>query len=303
MNRRRFLQAGAAALALSPLSSVPARAHSEPKTFLLIHGAWHNSLTWSRVVGPLTSAGHRVLAIDLPGHGVNARFPKAYFGADREALKTERSPLAELTLEDAADAVLAVARPLGRCILVGHSMGGHVISRVAEREPDLVERLVYLAAMMPVDRPSFADYTSLPQAHTALGSRWGIGDPQVLGASRIDPRSHNRSYLETLHRAFYGDVDFATFQAFGNGLTPDQPLHYFLDSPGVTRDRWGAVPRTFLITLRDDALPSALQELFIAEADRLTPSNRTRVVRLDTSHSPFASQPELLARVLGEQSS
>lgn len=300
MNRRQFFQAGAAVLALSSLGPAAAGGAS-PSAFLLVHGAWHNALTWSHVVGPLNAAGHRTLAIDLPGHGVNARFPKSYYAVNREGLKTERSPLAELTLENAADAVIAAARQLGPCVLVGHSMGGHVISRVAQREPKLVRRLVYLAAMMPVERPSFADYTSLPEAKTELGSRWGIGDPKVLGAARIDPRSPDPSYQDALHKAFYGDVDQATFQAFGNGLTPDQPLHYFIDSPGVTRERWGTVPRTFVVTLEDGALPAALQELFIAEADRFTPGNPTRVVRLKTSHSPFASQPDLLARVLGDQ--
>ena len=215
-------------------------------------------------------------------------------------MSKERSPLAHLSLEDAADAVLKNLETTDseNIVLVGHSMAGHVISRVAEREPDRIRRLIYLAAFMPVDRPSFVNYLSLPEAQTKSGAEINLGDPNLLGASRIDPRSLEPEYLEKLHQEFYGDVDRATFHAFANSLTPDQPLGYFTDSPKITKARWGRVPRTFILTTRDGALAPALQERFIREADLLTPDNQTRVVRIDSSHSPFASQPEKLAKAL-----
>lgn len=309
MNRRQLLQGGGALALASALASPSlAKASAAKKgpgqtTFVLVHGAWHNSLTWSRVVGPLSALGHRVVTLDLPGHGVNARFPTSYFGTDREAFLNERSPSADLTLEDAADAVLEVLRGLdpGRVVLVGHSMAGHMLSRVAEREPSRIARLVYLTAFMPVNRPSFADYIALPEAKTEGGSAAMLGDPAKIGASRIDPRSPDPAYMAKIHKAFYGDVDEATFRAFANGLTPDQPLHFFADSPKVTRERWGQVPRSYIVCERDGALAPALQELFIKEADAFTPDNRTHVVRLKSSHSPFASQPEKLVQVLDAQ--
>ncbi len=312
MNRRQLLQGGAAgALALASTLTLPSAAKAAPRkalrqtTFVLVHGAWHNSLTWSRVVGPLSALGHRVVTLDLPGHGVNARFPASYFQTDREAMTTERSPSADLTLDDAADAVLETIRGLDgeRVVLVGHSMAGHMLSRVAEREPSRIARLVYLTAFMPVNRPSFADYIALPEAKTEGGNAAMLGDPAKIGASRIDPRSPDAAYMSSIHKAFYGDVDEPTFRAFANGLTPDQPLHFFADSPGITRARWGKVPRSYIVCELDGALAPALQELFIREADALTPDNRTRVVRLRSSHSPFASQPQRLVQVLAEQAS
>jgi pimeloyl-ACP methyl ester carboxylesterase len=287
MKRRHFLQfSSLLGLATSvPAVSLPAG----PVTFVLIHGAWHSSACWARLTPLLTAAGHRVLALDLPGHGTNARFPRP----------GQRSPLADLTLEDAAQAVLATLKTLPRPrVLVGHSMAGHVLSRVAELAPGEVDQLVYLSAFMPVERPSFADYMTLPEARTEYVQSLILGDPVQLGASRIDPHSSDPDYQRRLHLSFYGDVSEEDFRAFGNGLTPDQPFHFFADSPRISRERWGRVPRAYLVLEKDQALPLGLQERFVREADAFVPANPTRVRRLASSHSPFASMPDKLAETL-----
>ena len=43
-----------------------------PKEFLLVHGACHGAWCWEEVVGRLRARGHRVAALDLPGHGRRA---------------------------------------------------------------------------------------------------------------------------------------------------------------------------------------------------------------------------------------
>jgi len=35
-------------------------------TFVLVHGAWHGSWCWERVVSELEGRGHRALTVDLP---------------------------------------------------------------------------------------------------------------------------------------------------------------------------------------------------------------------------------------------
>ncbi len=44
----------------------------------------------------------------------------------------------------------------------------------------------------------------------------------------------------------------------------------------------------------------ALQQRFIDEADAFVPGNPTHVHQLDSSHSPFMSQPAVLAGVLAD---
>jgi alpha-beta hydrolase superfamily lysophospholipase len=43
-----------------------------PKEFLLVHGACHGAWCWEEVAGRLRARGHRVAAVDLPGHGRRA---------------------------------------------------------------------------------------------------------------------------------------------------------------------------------------------------------------------------------------
>lgn len=300
MNRRIFLNSGAAAMATLGLAS-PVQAAPKRATFVLVHGAWHNAGHWSRIVGPLSAAGHRVVAVDLPGHGLDARFPKAYSAADRSGLITEVSPSRDITLEQASDSVIATLRTLGPSILVGHSMGGNIISRVAEREPSLVSRLVYLTAFASTALPNPQAYMALPEA--AGGPPVVLGNPLTMGAARIDPRSQDAAYIARLKASFYADVDDVTFQAFGNSLVPDQPLGYFAGKPMLTRERWGRIPRNFIRCTLDHALPIALQDRMITDADQFTPSNRFQVSSLESSHSPFASMPDRLAALLNEISS
>ncbi len=98
-------------------------------TYILVHGAWLDQHCWDLVTPALRMAGHTVVAPDLPGHG------------------SDSTPLAGQTLDAYAERILtevdAAVQPV---ILVGHSMGGIVISTVAERRPAKVARLVYLAA-------------------------------------------------------------------------------------------------------------------------------------------------------------
>ena len=85
---------------------------------------------------------------------------------------------------------------------------------------------------------------------------------------------------------------------FAHSLTPDDPLLPMIADARGTRDRWGRVPRTFIRCTLDNAIPIALQDRMIREADAFTPENRFEVKTLEAGHSPFASQPEQLAAIL-----
>lgn len=64
--------------------------------------------------------------------------------------------------------------------------------------------------------------------------------------------------------------------------------------------RWGAIDRHYIKCLADRVLLPALQQRFIDEADAFAPDNPTHVHQLDSSHSPFMSQPAVLAGVLAD---
>ena len=114
---------------------------------VLLHGLSCTMGFWERQVGPLVSAGHRVLALDLPGFGASDKPDVSY------------SP------RWYASVVLAWLTALGvrRFVIVGHSMGGqialHLVLHAMTRTPDRVLGLV-LAAPAGVEtfRPEAAKW-------------------------------------------------------------------------------------------------------------------------------------------------
>ncbi len=302
MNRRTLLKGAGLVPAALSLSTSALAAPKAPagKTFVLVHGAWHNSLHWGRTAQHLAGLGHRVVCVDLPGHGLNARFSAAYVTGDAKAFATEPSPVRDVGLEDCASAVIDVLKSLQggpRPILVGHSMGGGVITRVGELAPEQVGRLVYLSAYCPIRLKKPSLYDTLPEAKKEHAKPYHLGDPAALGAVRINPRG-DMQYLEGVHANFYQDVAFQDFLPFAFALTPDLPLKLWTSEIATTRERWGRLPRTYLRCTLDRAVDIALQDLMIREADEFTPGNPFEQKTLETSHSPFASQPVRLAELL-----
>lgn len=56
-------------------------------TFVFVHGAHNNSFLWTPLIRELAFRGHRSLALDLPGHGLDAALPLSYQapGGERRA--------------------------------------------------------------------------------------------------------------------------------------------------------------------------------------------------------------------------
>jgi pimeloyl-ACP methyl ester carboxylesterase len=103
-------------------------------TVLCVHGLGGSALNWG-VLGPLLADTHRVVAVDLFGHG-------------RSGLPTRPRP----------DALTADRRLLDRfvrevvgepVVLLGHSMGGVLTILQAAEAPDTVRRLVLLSPPVP----------------------------------------------------------------------------------------------------------------------------------------------------------
>jgi pimeloyl-ACP methyl ester carboxylesterase len=275
---------------------------NDSRNFLFVHGAWHAAAHWNEVTERLAAMGHRAFAIDLPGSGLNAAYPQSYLRNDFTALASEVSPLKDVHLADYADAIGAqldrMARH-GQVTLVGHSFGGLAITLAAEARPDLIGRLVYLTAYVPVPNlPNGVALASLPEGQSSISGAILIGDPRVTGAQRINPRDADPAYVEKGRQALYNDVSTETYLRFTAYCNPDLPLAVAFDNAAGTQQRWGRIPRTFIRCTQDHTVPLALQDRMIAEADAITPDNKFEVNSLASSHSSFASMPDRLAEVL-----
>ncbi|MEU6478105.1 alpha/beta fold hydrolase [Streptomyces sp. NPDC047017] len=276
--------------------------HSPTGTVLvLVHGAWHGSGHWAATQRALAGLGAASVAVDLPGHGLDAPLPSGYLLPGQPGLSTEKSPLASVTMEDGADAVLDTLRQVRsarRVVLVAHSAGGGPASLAAERAPELVDEIVYLSAFVPAGRARFLDYLGGPENATARGQHLTLGDPEALGAVRINPLSPDAGYVEELRQTHYHDVPPERFDRLRSVLSTDLPLAFPSAPVTVTAARWGRIPRTFLRCADDRALPPAVQDLMIAEADRAMPGAPFTVRTLPGGHNPFAARPGALAAAL-----
>lgn len=136
---------------------------SSPKTFVLVHGAWHSGRAWDRVVPLLTRAGHRVFAPSLTGREETAHLLTPEVGLDTHIADV----VGLLESEDLTDVVL-----------VGHSYAGMIVSGVAARVPERIAGLVYLDAMVPKDGQSALDVMPMTQrlidAAAASDAPWRI---------------------------------------------------------------------------------------------------------------------------------
>jgi len=228
-------------------------------TFFLVHGAWHGAWCWYRVVPLLERRGHRVVTPELPAHGLDA------------------TPAAAVSLADyaghVAEALRAAPEPV---VLVGHSLGGMVISAAAELVPERVRCLAYVAAFLPGDGDSLVRLAD------------GDTENQLTPHCTADPAAGLLHLAPAgLRPAFYADCADEDV-ALAARLARPEPLRPLAEPVHLTPGRWGAIPRAYVECAADRALPPARQRLMQAARPC------QRVLRLASGHSPFFSQPGAL---------
>lgn len=181
-------------------------------------------------------------------------------------------PDAEVLGDLAADAsVVAAALDAidGSCVLVGHSYGGQVISQASAGRTD-VEHLVYVCAFM------------LDIGESLLGALDGeIPDWIELVADGTASRAHRNTEI------FYADVDEAAAAACSSRLGLQSVSSFAAELNGAG---WRDIASTYVVCEHDQAIPPPAQEAMSGRAGG--------VHHLASSHSPFLSMPDQLARIV-----
>lgn len=111
----------------TPIVPANVKVEGDGRPLLLIHG-FSAALDWWDGIAPALAKNHKVIRLDLIGHG-----------------GTE-APRHGYTIPDQAKLVAAILDELGESGLpvIGHSMGGEVAGELAETRPDLVSKLVLI---------------------------------------------------------------------------------------------------------------------------------------------------------------
>ncbi len=123
-----------------------------PRTVVLVHGYPQTWWEWRHVIGPLASAGWRVVAPDYRGAGASSKPQEGY---DKRTM--------------AADVFRLLREHLGvegKIALVGHDIGMMVAYAFASSYPDAVEKLVLMEAPLPGTR-AYDDLVATPTLRNA----------------------------------------------------------------------------------------------------------------------------------------
>ena len=228
--------------------------------FLLIHGAMRGAWLWDRLMPLLMKGGGNPMAIDLPGHG------------DRTAEGSFT------TMSTYINDVIQFIRKenLKDLVLVGHSMSGIVISKVAEEVPERVKHLVYLAAVVPKNNEALIDLLTKERQEAIRKLQGKAKD--IFGP------------LETLRPMYFTDLEGEEKEFYLRQLTP-QPLAVFFEKIHFKQFPNIPIPMTYLLGLRDKSLPPDLTKRF---AERLG----VEPIEIDAGHDLMVSRPGEVAKTL-----
>jgi pimeloyl-ACP methyl ester carboxylesterase len=231
-------------------------------TFVLVHGGGTTGGCWELLL-PLLD--RPACAVDLPGRG--------HHPAD----------LASLTLSEFADCVAAVIveRDLIDVVLVGHSLAGITLPRVADRVSDRLRRLVFISCAVPAQGDSVADILATFSPTVAqVAAR--IGDDVVTAEGFLHP--------ELASAMLCNDMDERQQRLTLSLLVPEalQVVSEPMDLSGLRH----AIPITYVRLLRDQSLTPATQDRMAAHL------GATDIIDLDAGHMAMISQPEKLAAIL-----
>jgi pimeloyl-ACP methyl ester carboxylesterase len=247
---------------------------------VLIH-CYTCSMSWWDDLAPLLERDHRVIRVDLLGHG----------GSDK--------PSAGYSIEDQATTVAEALAKLGvvNATVVGHSLGGSVVTALAQQSPQLASRVVIIdqAPQDGFDNEGFAQRVSY----------WPVIGQASDRLLHIAPKS---LVLDNYDDAFAPGYDISS--GFDN---PDQPVDdlramtytAYKETRDAEQDFVGEAPlddRLATARVPTMVIFGAEDQLYDAQAavDRYrqnVPGVQTHLIP-GAGHSPNVEKPNLVAPLI-----
>jgi pimeloyl-ACP methyl ester carboxylesterase len=238
--------------------------YADSPSFFFVHGALLTSKSWEQVQHHLMKEGIASTAFNVPGRQSDLTDP------------------GQITLELAAKKACDAAQKLSRQLIwVGHSQGGAILNQALKICPDLITALVYVAAVVPL--PGEGPFQELTPEEDKNFNQCASLDPDRK-LYRIIPNG-------PLHEMFMHDLpkEEATYALSQFVSEPSEIGAGILSFP---IESLTSKPKFYIETLQDRIIFPNTQRKYQRK------TNMKKVFQLDTSHSPFLSQPKQLGSLL-----
>jgi putative intracellular protease/amidase len=231
-------------------------------TYVLVHGAWADESAWGFVRNQLAVHAN-VEVVNLPAHGADNTYGVGIGLNDYVKTVTE-----------------VINRQPGKVILVGHSMAGVIISQVAENIPSKIEKLIYVAAYLPKSGEDVSGITNRFLNNKTIEVFEFNQDYSLVSIKKEalpmvvceDCPEYMKDVLVKYHRA--------------------EPVKALNDKVTLT-SKFAAIPKYYISTTNDNAVPYALQQQMIKDNGTVK-----KVYEMKTSHLPFVVKPETFVEII-----
>lgn len=240
------------------------------RTFVLVHPAWFGGWSWRKVIPLLRAPGYVVHTPTLTGLG-----ERAHQATPQVGLGTNIDDIVNVLFYEDLDGV----------ILVGNSSAGAVITGVADRVPERIDRLVYLDAFVPKHGQSVVDLIP-PDRRRAMEAL-----VQSEGDGRLLPRFAATPWEQFIPAAWEVS-DEADLTWVLPRLCPT-PFGHFIEPVHLRLPDAGMPPRVYIRSRWPH--PG-----FDAYAKRAQSNPGWTYAQIESSHLPQITDPEQLVTVLLE---
>jgi pimeloyl-ACP methyl ester carboxylesterase len=235
----------------------PSRGDEKP-TIVLVHGAWADASSWSRVVRRLQGDGYPVVA--------------------------PANPLRSLSSDSAyLDSILETID--GPIVLVGHSYGASVVTNAAAGDPD-VRALVFVNGSVPGEGETVAE---LAGPDSALS----VPDPTTIFdfvPAQLPPTPDSDVYLKrsTFLQSFATGLGRAKAKTL---WATQRPITLGALNEPSGPPAWDTIPNWYLIGTGDRVIPAKAQHAMAVKAG-------STIARFKAGHLGLITDPSAVVKVI-----